>query len=93
MQYTVYIVPVHKLRILTPHFFAENEFLPSHQINQYLITASELLEEDSALDLHETLVSSVATPLERIKVIVTQLEGGLLDLVGTVKEKVRFFTQ
>lgn len=67
--------------------------MPSHQINQYLITASELLEEDSALDLHETLVSSVATPLERIKVIVTQLEGGLLDLVGTVKEKVRFFTQ
>jgi len=68
------------------HLQPEVDFLPSHQINQYLVTASELLE-DSSLDLYEALLSSVTNPIERIKVLVAQLEGGSLDLPAAKKEK------
>jgi len=58
-----------------------------HQIHQYILTASEVLEDDST-DLYDSLLASVSTPLDRVKVLVSQLEGGSLDAPPSKKEKV-----
>ena len=71
------------------HAYVEAEFLPSHQINQYLVTASEVLDDCSG-DLYDSLLASVSHPLERMKALVTQIEGGSLDAPAAKKEKVRY---
>lgn len=58
-------------------------------MKQYLVTASELLDGTSG-DLYDSLISSVSHPHERIKALVTQIEGGSLDVPAMSKEKVRF---
>ncbi|XP_067931812.1 dynactin subunit 1-like [Watersipora subatra] len=68
------------------HLQPEAEFLPSHQVKQYLVTASELLDGTSG-DLYDSLISSVSHPHERIKALVTQIEGGSLDVPAMSKEK------
>ena len=71
--------------------FTEADCLPCHQVHQFLVTASEVLEDDSG-SLYESLMSSISNPLERIRAFVTQVEGGALDSPASKKEIVSHYS-